>query len=108
MIKALAELTAEAKGCEESMMKVRQRIWRGEAVASRDVIDAAMQGADFLCKLSSRAEKELNRDAILWLQQTRRSMRAMLREYWTDVLDQRRALYEPEIAADAAFSIPVR
>ena len=107
MIKALAELTAEAKGCEESMMKVRQRIWRGEAVASRDVIDAAMRGAD-LCKLSSRAEKELNRDAINWLQQTRRSMRAMLREYWTDVLDRRLALYEPEIAADAAFSIPVR
>ena len=102
-----ADLVAEAKVTEEMMMKLRREVWRGGEMTSREVLDIAMRAGDFLCKLSSRGEKERNRDVANWIAETRRSMRAMLREYWLDVLDQRRAVYEP-VPEGAPNMIPVR
>jgi hypothetical protein len=102
-----ADLVAEAKRTEEKMLKLRREVWSGGEITSRDVLDVAMRTCDFLCKLSSRADKERNRDVAHWIAQTRRSMRAMLREYWLDILEQRRAVYEPA-AEGSPNMIPVR
>ena len=91
-MKTLSELTREAQSEEDAMLALRRRIWQAEEVASRDIVDRGMTMVDYLCKLSGRIDKERNPETVAWLQQTRRSLRAQLREYWADALDKRRAI----------------
>lgn len=89
-MKTTAELTQEIQCEEERLLAVRRRIWQGRDVAAREVIETGMTCLDYLCKLSARIDKERNVERLTWLQQSRRSLRSQLREYWGDALEQRR------------------
>ena len=88
-MKTTVELTQETNCEEERMLSIRRRIWRGEGVEPRVLVEGGMLVADYLCKLSSRIDRERNAERVVWLQQTRRSLRAQLRQYWVDALEQR-------------------
>jgi hypothetical protein len=57
--------------------------------------------------MSTRIEKELDAEVQAWLQRTRRSLRAQLREFWSDAIDRRRDIRE-KTPAGAGSSVATR